>query len=404
MELLWVYEAERWAEKFWEKVAGFIGNDEDPETARLLREWRANCWKKLDANSRAMHDRMLSEEPSANAEIRAEWQAAHEGIRRAWQSVIGRFLKAERPSHLSALPFDNLDDLLRQRQERAMASLLEGERRISQLSPLRQQQIGEHHEEMMNRIMREIEDVEARLNRGLQDCDQFWSDEKLVECRYTRSRRLALPKTLVKAPLVEYCRALKQNQRILYVDFNTWDSSDELRLIRYTIGELPWLTSISILHREIPFFLKVDRTTPLFIDDPLGSDMEYFLDNDAKLAQHPGTFIFFSHLVHFTFAISFVGPTSGSLILRIRHRSSYPKQTLVVKGTSSFQLPVSSLLTVDDITLYPSDSKIDWLSFNPGTRKHLIIQVTGDRTLYFLDDVQLLDESGNRYDPQPVVG
>jgi hypothetical protein len=177
----------------------------------------------------------------------------------------------------------------------------------------------------------------------------------------------------------------EQNKNVLYVDFHSLDSNDEVRWITDTIRELPWLTSIS-------------GTTPLLIDDLSGSDLEDFLDNYPKLAQKTGKFIFLCHPVHFALAISFVGPTSGNLILRIKHRSSFPDQTLVVKGTP-FVLPVPWSFTVDDISLYHTTFEPDWQTFNPGTRKHLIIQVTGDPSLYSLDDVQLLDESGNRYDP-----
>ena len=56
MELLLVYEVKAWEELFWDKFKAFlvkIGNDRVEEKERLTREWRANCWKRLDPRMHA---------------------------------------------------------------------------------------------------------------------------------------------------------------------------------------------------------------------------------------------------------------------------------------------------------------------------------------------------------------
>jgi len=109
------------------------------------------------------------------------------------------------------------------------------------------------------------------------------------------------------------------------------------------------------------------------------------------LAHSQGTFFF---VTVGAIAVSFVGPTSGNLMLRLRHRSRIDSTDLTVTGTP-FQLSLSSSLTVDDITLHASPSESDKPSFEPGVRSNLIINTTGSYSVY---DIQLLDQKGYRYD------
>ena len=51
MDLLLLYEVKEWEQLFWNKFKPFldeIGNDRVEEKERLTREWRANCWKRLN--------------------------------------------------------------------------------------------------------------------------------------------------------------------------------------------------------------------------------------------------------------------------------------------------------------------------------------------------------------------
>ena len=101
--------------------------------------------------------------------------------------------------------------------------------------------------------------------------------------------------------------------------------------------------------------------------------------------------------------ISFVAPTSGqSLILRLKHSGSEDGPLEVTLGSTIIQLNPSSnsLLTFDDITLYPIQtprpSESDHLSFEPGIRNEIVIQFGGTvkRHGNFLHDLELLDENG----------
>ena len=131
--------------------------------------------------------------------------------------------------------------------------------------------------------------------------------------------------------------------------------------------------------------------TPLFIDDFSDPDIETFLENDSQLAYSRATFVF---AIPGTIAVSFVGPTSGNLILRLTYRSTEDSTNLTITGTS-FQLSLSSSLTVDDITLHANHSESDKPSFEPGIRNSLIIQVPmWPSSIY---DIRLLDQRENCY-------
>jgi hypothetical protein len=95
-----------------------------------------------------------------------------------------------------------------------------------------------------------------------------------------------------------------------------------------------------------------------------------------------------------TVTISFVGPSSGNLILRLRHSATQPHITITVLG-NSFTLAIPKSLTVDDINLHPIGSSSFQLTFRPNTRDNIILQTPPIG--YNLQDVQLLDEDGNPY-------
>jgi hypothetical protein len=50
-------------------------------------------------------------------------------------------------------------------------------------------------------------------------------------------------------------------------------------------------------------------------------------------------------------AVSFVGPSCGKLILRLKHRATGPDTTLTALG-KSFTLAIPESLTIDDISLH----------------------------------------------------
>jgi hypothetical protein len=99
-------------------------------------------------------------------------------------------------------------------------------------------------------------------------------------------------------------------------------------------------------------------------------------------------------------AVSFVGPSSGSLILRLKHRIDEHNTTLVLTvlghGTS-FTLAIPKSLTFDDINLHPIGSLSSQLSFIPNTRNNLILHSSPLQFSYRLNDLQLLDEGGSPY-------
>ena len=265
------------------------------------------------------------------------------------------------------------------------------------------------NDEIRLRMEREIEDTEFRLKRGydLGRFDQFWDDDSLFKCRYSRSKWLYLGQNLT-APLEIYSHALKGNKNIIHITSNRL----EVDWFQATICDLPWVTSVAssmgrlpAIHRDPLFIkstnndlvtfaneirLKLDSFSIYIFTDAGDSDMYPLPDrlgNNAKVL------------------ISFVPPISGQcLILRLKHSGREDGPLEVSLGSTTIQLNPSckSSLTIDEITLHPnqvdglSDSESDLLSFEPGIRNDIFIQFrrTVEEHGHILHDVELLDEAG----------
>ena len=105
MEVLLVYEVERWEEQLLRRKH-IVGGS--PEKGRLTREWRGNCWKRLDANIRAMDARMDAAKTKANSNELEKWQDTRKNVHRAWQAVVNRFTEGETSSSPS-MPLQHLE-------------------------------------------------------------------------------------------------------------------------------------------------------------------------------------------------------------------------------------------------------------------------------------------------------
>jgi hypothetical protein len=100
MEKLLCYEVEAWAGQLWISRKAFVHSCQDQEKERLRREWKANCWKRMDSNIRAMDARMEAAKMEAleNAgkstdhdnddDFSKNWRSSHDDIREAWQSFM----------------------------------------------------------------------------------------------------------------------------------------------------------------------------------------------------------------------------------------------------------------------------------------------------------------------------
>jgi hypothetical protein len=112
MERLLVHEVEAWEGLVWHRVKEFMGRHDVPESGKeqLMREWRGNCWKRLDTNIHAVDARMerakaeISSLPSNELQrtLKSVLEAAHDGIRSAWQSVIEQLVDTPTPSASSS--------------------------------------------------------------------------------------------------------------------------------------------------------------------------------------------------------------------------------------------------------------------------------------------------------------
>ena len=313
-------------------------------------------------------------------------------IRRDWQSVIKRLIDTPTPSASnSSTPGSRFNDDVQRHARR-----IDGLGRIRDYSLARLEQERRWHTEMAGRLKKELADVEFRLSQGLDLCDQFFDDKHLLECRHSRSKSLDLFSDHFKAPLDFYSRALKGNDDVIHIWLICY-SDQEYAWFADTICDIPSVTSIEVWRRQrLP---PIRRNTPLFIDDRDSQSLETFLSNDPSLAGTHDTFVFMQYTLRsWTIAVSFVGPSSGNLILRLKHRAYQPDTTtLTVLGTSfTFAIPES--LTIDDITLHPDGNSSSLFSFTPNTRNNLIFRTSSSSRLvnYTLQDLQLLDEDGNQ--------
>jgi hypothetical protein len=250
---------------------------------------------------------------------------------------------------------------------------------------------------MARRLEKELADVEFRMAKGLDRCDQFYDDGQLLHCRHSRSKTLFLHSDYFEAPqaLDDSFRALKGNHDVIRIDFYC-DSDQEFAGFAETICDLPTVTLIQVA--DLQRLPPIQRDTPLFIDDNIHSQsLDAFLNNDSSLARARDTYVFMQRTSGWTITVSFVGPSSGNLVLRLKHRAYRPGITLTILGTS-FTLAIPESLTIDDINLHPiGNSPSDQLSFVPNTRNNLILQTSSFMGAYNLHDLQLLGEDGDPY-------
>jgi hypothetical protein len=219
---------------------------------------------------------------------------------------------------------------------------------------------------------------------------------QLLECRHSRSKSLKLFNDNVKT-LDFLSRELKGNNHVIHIDFDCEFNQDHHDAwFAETICDLPLVTSIQVSGTQRTQRLPpIQRHTPLFIDDhPSSQSLGTFLNNDQSLARTRDTYVFMQHTDNCNIAVSFIGPSSGDLTLRLKHCARLPDTTLTVLGTS-FTLTIPESPTIDDINLYPIGDSPSQLSFAPNIRNNLILQTS--KLKYFLQDLQLLDEDGHLY-------
>jgi hypothetical protein len=382
MELLLLYEVEEWERRFWSKLRAFldqIGNDLVEVKDRLTKEWRADCWKIFN---RQMH---AAEKRLADLITGKDKDYLLEILRKRWASSISQlFEEVENPISIS-------------------------------ISGLRKE-MEFLDDEIYLRMEEEIEDTEFRLKRGsdLGRFDQFWDDDTLFECRYSRSKWLYL-KPHSTVPHEIYLHYLKGNKNIIHIAFGGFISDASWFLA--TIRDLPLVTSISNSSEYyFPIYSVPGRRYPLFIKPYKNGLIRFAKEIRPKL--DPFSTYFFTDAGSFdlyqvqdrlgndaSVLISFVAPTSGqNLILRLRHSGSEDAPLKVTLGsTIEINPSTKSSITIDDITLYPISGPSDFyhLSFEPEIRNDMVIKFGGDHGPWghghVLHDIELLDEDGLKY-------
>jgi hypothetical protein len=232
--------------------------------------------------------------------------------------------------------------------------------------------------------------------------------------QYNVSKWVYLDLDLLTEPLEVYTRALGTMSDVIFAASPRVSSEDDVARIAKLIRSIPSVTSIDVPYSgRLP---AIQRDTFLFINDDAGSNkIDTFLhDNQSQFARTRRTHIFVDTGGSYPsidllglglssgarIAVSFFGPSSGSLILKLTHSFLSPV-TLILnqpQGPRIFEYPVSSSLSTTTITFSPSPS--EHLSFVPNNRNNLIIQVRKGRPQsYVMNDIRLHDEAGNDYNP-----
>ena len=371
MERLLVYEVREWEQLFWDKFEAFlvkIGNYRAEETERLTKEWRADCQRRLNPQMHAALRRMADVDMQYKDEFL-------EDLGEQWANSISQFFEG----------VDNPD--------------------VISLSDLRRS-IGYKDEEMSLRMEKELEDTEFRLKRGsdMGRFDQFWDNNTLFDCRYSRSKWLDFYQHPT-VPLEVYSHALKGNKNFIHITFGYVNSDFDFNRF---LCDLPLVTSISpdrfattipAVPRDILFIkstndlntfakeIKLDPSTYIFSDAGIFDVHSYKLGCNAKVL------------------ISFVAPASDKcLILSVKHSGKEDAPLEVTLGSTKIQLNPSSKssLTVDYITLHPIGLAFpDSLLFVPEVRNDIYIRfkIPGDHG-HYLHDIDLLDDAGREYMPR----
>ena len=380
MELLLVYEVRQWEQLFRNKFEAFlveIGKYRVEEKERLSREWRANCWKRLNTQMHAALKRMADIDNMKDKDYFLKVLGGE------WASSISQIFEGGyKPGLMS-------------------------------LSKLRKR-IGakDIDEEMYLRMKNEIDDTEFRLKRGsdLGRFDQFWDDDTLFKCRYSRSKWLNLIQHST-VPLEVYSHALKGNKNIIHISFDSDYMNSDFDVNRF-LSDLPWVTSISpyrsaiaipAVPRHLLFIQSTNDVNTFAKDIKLDPSSTYIFSDAGTYDSSSGKLGRDARVL-----VSFVAPISGKRpILRVKHSGEEDAPLEVTLGSTKIQLNPSSKssLTIDDITLHPIEvsdpSDSDHLSFEPEVRNDIVIRFIASRGWHshYLHDVELLDEDGLEYMP-----
>lgn len=409
------------------------------DKARLMKEWRANCWKRLDAESGAMNARMNAAarklddrskiHMDLNLEDRYPYKQWTDRIRKAWVTIIERYVGTP-PSTLALLRLSPDSGSSSEVARISNANLescfdwlkfsdFESTGASSGSSYAFQQKI-----EMKRRLQSEIDDIKLRLHNGLEHCHEFWSDIELVKMKHSTRKWVSLDldrAVQLHAPLQAYTRLLKTNKNIMFmeIDWDTLYSSSA-----FDLSAKAWVAEII---RDMPSLTCVNFGPRLskYGSDPTDiHDHQHLLvirgeptPNQALLAQSKAT-VMSIHGTNFEvlgdglqchsgtlrITVSFFGPERGDyLTLRLLHYSDFPQLTVKVKESLEFQLLVSSSPTTDNVVVCPSRGPSDstQLHFKPNARNNLTINVANCHTncRYYLRDIELLDQAQKPYNP-----
>jgi hypothetical protein len=264
------------------------------------------------------------------------------------------------------------------------------------------------------RLTKEAEDIEMRLERGLEKCDQLCTDYALFQFRHSHLKWRAL----TGKPLKRYADDIGRASDVTHITCSCSDQAD-VRWIFEKIQAMSLITSIDlsmeftpVVHAQdlIPFIennrhlLSITGIDDTDIEDVLNRNLE---SNSTRTVISPlsrGISFKFGYLSYSRgdFAkISFFGPSSGKVILRLEHYSECPNTTVHILQGQNRDLPLEKVpkrcWTIDEITLHSRRTESDHhdsISFEPGMRNELTLRCKIDKNFggfqYRIRDIQVL--------------
>ena len=385
MEMLLIEEVRRWEHKLLDQMRQLLNELETrPAKNHLVSIWSSNCWRRLKSEMRAMEARM------EEARVKGPWiSQIRVRVHTAWEDVLEQYVGS---AGSQSLPSPSLPS--------SFAALDFWGSSYHWRFKLRNQTINrcqKREKEMEMRLRKEAEDVEMRLERGLELSDQFKSDIESVGIRHAPSKwRVVLGDHRV-------LDLLSPSTEVMHIDCLLMGPQDDADLVFKRIRSMPLITSIHLVTRNER--LAVMTCPPIADNDHLLSitgdivqspEVKRVLarnkshSKQAVISLSGGMFPEFRRSGRYALQyfsgelakISFFGPASGIILLRLVHYSDDPNTTVTIvqrKLTFSLLVPQRSW-AIDDITLHGI----------PDERNELILWINTSSD-YFVRDIQVSD-------------
>jgi hypothetical protein len=367
----------------------------------LQRRLREHSWERVAGARGDMEKRMADGESRSSQRVReagikasdeqhlkqARKMLAYE-LEKAWQTLFDT-VNGANELLISSPPSTRLDERLRHyRWEHNFWGTDEAVRERMQ----------KRRQRAKDRLWNEVNEVEARLKRGLERCRDFRTSPKIVECAHSDTKWLSIQQTSHMNSVVD---ALQRNKAVIHVDCNKLNNLTNDHFLAMARN----VTSLCIYQ---PYQIPDDVQLPPNILSISGyvtmsQEHEDALDRNRSQLGNRTTIEFARVVVEARnlllhdashFAIRFLAPPAGPLTLRLVYRARHPDVHLTAEELPDFKhlITHSDALITDEIKIH-SDvlKKSSGLSFTPNSRNTLTFRVTSQ---VYIGDIEMLGTAG----------